>query len=67
MAHYLIGYKFEALSLLPNTWGEASRDFIESRGEITVANFRQFCSVVKTEIGKSKMIIGGEVDGGNSL
>ena len=59
------GYKFEALSLIPNTWHETSRDFIESREEKIVNNHSQYCSVVKTGIGKAKMIIGGEVDGGN--
>jgi len=29
-----------------------------------VNNYAQYCSIVKTGIGKAKMIIGGEVDAG---
>lgn len=31
---------------------------------MVVNNHAQYCSVVKTGIGKARMIIGGEVDGG---
>lgn len=57
-----LGYKFETLSLIPNHWDSTPREFIEKRGELTVNNYAQYCSVVKTGIGKTKLIIGGEVD-----
>ncbi|KAL9601856.1 MAG: hypothetical protein Q9219_002208 [cf. Caloplaca sp. 3 TL-2023] len=56
------GYKFETLSLLPVPWAEASRDYIEGREDMIVNNNAQYCSVVKTGIGTSKLILGGEVD-----
>ncbi|KAI9857018.1 MAG: decapping endonuclease targeting mRNA [Vezdaea acicularis] len=56
------GYKFETLSLIPHPWAETSRDYIENRENEIVNNYAQYCSVVKTGIGKSKMILGGEVD-----
>lgn len=56
------GYKFETLSLMPDQWDPTSRDFIESREEMVVTNHAQYCSVVKTGIGKAKMVLGGEVD-----
>lgn len=58
------GYKFETLSLIPHPWAETSRDYIENRENEIVNNYAQYCSVVKTGIGKSKMILGGEVDAG---
>lgn len=57
-----LGYKFETLSLLPDKWDATSREYIENREEMVVSNYAQYCSVVKTGIGKTKMIIGGEVD-----
>ncbi|KAI4127831.1 MAG: hypothetical protein LQ338_003011 [Usnochroma carphineum] len=56
------GYKFETLSLLPAPWAETSRDYIEGREDLVVNNKAQYCSVVKTGIGKSRLILGGEVD-----
>ncbi|KAL2039183.1 hypothetical protein N7G274_008232 [Stereocaulon virgatum] len=56
------GYKFETLSLMPDQWDPTSRDFIEGREDMVVNNHAQYCSVVKTGIGKAKMVIGGEVD-----
>ncbi|MCJ1276914.1 decapping endonuclease targeting mRNA [Puttea exsequens] len=56
------GYKFEALSLMPDQWDPTSRDFIEGREDMIVNNYAQYCSVVKTGIGKAKIVIGGEVD-----
>lgn len=56
------GYKFETLSLLPAPWAETSRDYIEGRETLTVNNHTQYCSVVKTGIGKSRLVLGGEVD-----
>ncbi|KAL8728538.1 MAG: hypothetical protein Q9181_005316 [Wetmoreana brouardii] len=56
------GYKFETLSLLPRTWDETSREYIEGREDLIVSNHAQYCSVVRTGIGKSRLILGGEVD-----
>ncbi|KAL8918801.1 MAG: hypothetical protein Q9208_007139 [Pyrenodesmia sp. 3 TL-2023] len=56
------GYKFETLSLLPSPWAETSRDYIESREALVVNNKAQYCSVAKTGIGKTRLILGGEVD-----
>ncbi|MCJ1227752.1 decapping endonuclease targeting mRNA [Toensbergia leucococca] len=56
------GYKFETLSLMPDQWHPTSREYIESREELTVNNHAQYCSIVRTGIGKIKMVIGGEVD-----
>ncbi|KAI1827941.1 RAI1 like PD-XK nuclease-domain-containing protein [Xylaria intraflava] len=56
------GYKFEALSCLPRPWGEVSREFIENREQHTVNNKAQYCSVVRTGIGKTTLCLGGEVD-----
>jgi len=56
------GYKFETLCLLPTTWDETPRDYIENREDEIVNNHAQYCSVVKTGIGNTVMILGGEVD-----
>ena len=56
------GYKFEALSLIPDQWDSTSREYIEKREDMVVNNYAQYCSVVKTGFGKAKIIIGGEVD-----
>jgi RAT1-interacting protein len=56
------GYKFETLSLMPAPWSETPRDFIESREDATVSNYAQYCSIVRTGFGKTKLIIAGEVD-----
>ncbi|RWA11180.1 hypothetical protein EKO27_g3937 [Xylaria grammica] len=56
------GYKFETLSCLPRPWGEVSREFIENRDERVVSNKAQYCSVVRTGIGKTVLCLGGEVD-----
>jgi RAT1-interacting protein len=58
------GYKFETLSLMPATWDETSRDYIESRDEQIVSNKGQYVSVVRTGIGGTSLILGGEVDAG---
>jgi RAT1-interacting protein len=58
------GYKFETLSTLPATWGETSREYIENRDKEVVSNKAQYCSVVRTGIGKTILCIGGEVDAG---
>ncbi|KAF2086931.1 RAI1-domain-containing protein, partial [Saccharata proteae CBS 121410] len=56
------GYKFETLSLIPDIWDNVSREQIESRDKQIVSNFAQYCSIVRTQIGNSTMVIGGEVD-----
>lgn len=58
------GYKFETLSLIPQTWDSTPRSFIDGREEQIVNNAAQYCSVVRTGYGKVKMVIGGEVDAG---
>ena len=56
------GYKFETLCLLPAPWSEVSREYIETREDQVVSNYAQYCSIVRTGFGKTKMVIGGEVD-----
>lgn len=59
-----IGYKFETLSTLPRIWAECSREEIEGRNDEVVNQEPQYCSVVQTGFGKTKLLIGGEVDAG---
>lgn len=61
------GYKFETLCLMPSIWAETSRDYIENRENEIVNNHAQYCSVVKTGIGNTVMILGGEVDAGKKI
>jgi RAT1-interacting protein len=63
-SNWLRGYKFESLALIPDTWDEVSRDFIEGREEHVVDNIQQYCSVVQTGLGNHSVILGGEVDAG---
>lgn len=56
------GYKFETLSLLPSCWSDTPREYIESRETEIVSNYAQYCSIVRTGFGTTKLIIGGEVD-----
>lgn len=56
------GYKFETLSVLPDHWDNCTRDQIEGRETEVVNNAAQYCSIVKTGIGSSSMVLGGEVD-----
>ncbi|KAK7728044.1 decapping endonuclease targeting mRNA [Botryosphaeria dothidea] len=56
------GFKFETLYTIPDIWDNVSREEIEGRDEKVVDNHPQYCSVVKTSIGETSMIIGGEVD-----
>lgn len=58
------GYKFESLCLIPDSWDATSRDYIESRGSHIVSNRAQYCSIVRTGMGSSSIIMGGEVDAG---
>lgn len=59
-----LGYKFETLATLPDTWGETPREYIENRDVEVVNNKAQYCSVVRTGIGQTVICIGGEVDAG---
>lgn len=56
------GYKFETLCLLPAPWDETPRDYIESREKLIVNNHAQYCSIVRTGIGSTTLVLGGEVD-----
>ena len=56
------GYKFESLCTLEKTWDESTREEIETRNENVVDNIQQYCSVVRTQLGSSTIIMGGEVD-----
>jgi len=56
------GYKFETISLMPKPWSETPRDYLESREDEVVSNYAQYCSIVRTGFGKTKLVIGGEVD-----
>lgn len=56
------GYKFEELATLSKTWDESTRMEIENRNLSVVDNIQQYCSVVKTQLGSSTIIMGGEVD-----
>lgn len=56
------GYKFEALTTLNRPWADSSRDEIEGRRKLQVNNIEQYLSVVKTGIGRTKVVLGGEVD-----
>jgi RAT1-interacting protein len=49
---------------MPAPWGETSREYIENRENEIVNNHAQYCSVVKTGIGNTAIILGGEVDAG---
>lgn len=57
------GYKFEKLVMLPKPWPECTRKMIENRHKAQVNNYEQTISVVKTSIGKTKLLLAGEVDG----
>lgn len=58
------GYKFEAISVLRKPWDPSSRFEIENRQNEIVNNSAQYCSVVKTGMGRVRMVLGGEVDAG---
>ncbi|KAF2474284.1 HLA class III protein Dom3z [Lindgomyces ingoldianus] len=57
------GYKFETLSLTPDTPASTSREFLENRQNTVVSNHAQHCSIVRTAFGSNTVILGGEVDG----
>lgn len=50
--------------MIPDIWDAVSREQIEERPNQVVNNKAQYCSVVRTGFGKTKLIIGGEVDAG---
>lgn len=56
------GYKFESLATIPHPWSETDREFIETRDSHRVSNKAQYCSVVRTGVGKTILCLGGEVD-----
>ncbi|KAL4944721.1 hypothetical protein BDV06DRAFT_232678 [Aspergillus oleicola] len=56
------GYKFETISVLDKTWDDATRDEIEKREDLVVNNNAQYCSIARTGIGHTKLVLGGEVD-----
>lgn len=49
---------------MPDIWDATSRDYIENRGDEVVNNHAQYVSVVRTGIGSTNLVIGGEVDAG---
>lgn len=65
--HLPPGYKFETLTTLPRPWGEVSRTDIEARNTETVSNKAQYCSIVTTNIGPTKLCLAGEVDARKEL
>lgn len=56
------GYKFESIATVPKPLSEVSRASIDKRPKKVVNNIEQYCSVVRTGIGKTKIVLGGEVD-----
>ncbi|TKA73508.1 hypothetical protein B0A55_05502 [Friedmanniomyces simplex] len=56
------GYKFETISVLPGPWAECTRADIEARESYTVDNHPQYCSIVRTGIGTTSLVLAGEVD-----
>ncbi|CAI5757437.1 unnamed protein product [Candida verbasci] len=56
------GYKFETITTLKRPWADTSRSTIEKRNKKVVNNYEQFLSVIKTGIGKNKIVLIGEVD-----
>lgn len=59
-----VGYKFEVLSLLDKPLADCTRDEVENRDNVVVNNNAQYCSIIKTGMGSTSLILGGEVDGG---
>lgn len=56
------GYKFETIATLPKPWAECTRKEIEKRNKLEVNNIEQYCSVVRTTIGSTSLVLGAEVD-----
>ena len=49
---------------MPDTWDATSRDYIEGRENEIVNNHAQYVSIVRTGIGNTTLVLGGEVDAG---
>jgi len=56
------GYKFECISTLQAPWADTTRADIENRETLIVSNNPQYCSMVRTGIGATSLILAGEVD-----
>ncbi|KAK1057829.1 decapping endonuclease targeting mRNA [Friedmanniomyces endolithicus] len=56
------GYKFECISTLQAPWADTTRADIESRETLIVSNNPQYCSMVRTGIGATSLVLAGEVD-----
>ncbi|KAK4570049.1 decapping endonuclease targeting mRNA [Recurvomyces mirabilis] len=56
------GYHFETLSVLPRPWAECTREEIECRESKIVSNHAQYCSIARTSIGTTSLVLAGEVD-----
>jgi RAT1-interacting protein len=52
---------------MPDTWDATSRDYIEGRENEIVDNHAQYVSIVRTGIGNTTLVIGGEVDAGTTV
>lgn len=59
---YYSGYKFETLATLPVPLPNVPRVALEKRPKKIVNNGDQFISLVRTGIGKCKILVGAEVD-----
>lgn len=57
------GYKFETVSMLSSPPPQTPQSTIDARIKAVVSNHAQHCSIVRTAIGPSTLILGGEVDG----
>lgn len=55
------GYKFETVATLPRPWADCSRPLIEKRSKKVVNNYEQYISVVRTGIGKVKLLLAGKL------
>ncbi|KAK3676493.1 decapping endonuclease targeting mRNA [Recurvomyces mirabilis] len=55
-------YHFEILSVLPKPWADCTREEIECRESKVVSNHAQYCSIARTSIGTTSLILAGEVD-----
>lgn len=59
---YYSGYKFESLVTIPKPLPNVSRTSLEKRPKKIVNNGDQFISVVRTGVGRSKLVLGAEID-----
>lgn len=56
------GYKFENIATLDKLWAKCSRKHIERRRKHKVNNIEQYITVVRTSVGKSRLLLGAEID-----